>query len=181
MKGLLIVHHDNEDLEVVGSRDLLIRGGFEMTMATFEDTLDIELAYGTKIKADIFVKGITLKDYDFVVIPGGKFVNNAVDDDREIKALVKEFYNQGKLVAAICAGPRFLGQAGLLDNKRFTAFTGTQSDMPKGYYHPDEKTVVDKNIITSRGAGTVHSFAYEITKYLKSEHHAKALLDSILY
>jgi putative intracellular protease/amidase len=53
--------------------------------------------------------------------------------------------------------------------------------MPKGYYHPDEKTVVDKNIITSRGAGTVHSFAYEITKYLKSEHHAKALLDSILY
>lgn len=181
MKGLLIVHNDNEDMEVVGTRDLLVRAGFDMTMATFGDTLDILLAYGTRIKIDSFVRGINRKDYDFVVIPGGKFVKKNVDDDHEIKDLVTEFYNEGKLVAAICAGPRFLGQAGLLDNKRFTAFTGAQADMPKGYYHPDEKVVTDKNIITSRGAGTVPAFAYEITKYLKGDNYAKALLDSILY
>ncbi len=181
MKGLIIVHNDNEDLEVVGTRDLLVRAGFDMTMATFGETLDVRLAYGTKIKIDSFMSGLNRKEYDFVVIPGGKFVKNTVDDDHEIKDLVTEFYQEGKLVAAICAGPRFLGQAGLLDNKRFTAFTGTQSDMPKGYYHPDEKAVTDKNIITARGAGAVHDFAYEITYYLKGEHHAKALLKSILY
>jgi 4-methyl-5(b-hydroxyethyl)-thiazole monophosphate biosynthesis len=181
MKGLLIVHNDNEDLEVVGTRDLLIRADFDVTMATFGDTLDIELAYGTKIKVDSFMSGVNREDYDFVVIPGGKFVKHHVDKDTEIKDLVTEFHNQNKLVAAICAGPRFLGQAGLLDNRRFTAFTGAQSDMPRGYYHPDEKAVTDKNIITARGAGAVHEFAYHITYYLKGEHHAKALLKSILY
>ncbi|MFW5895088.1 MAG: DJ-1/PfpI family protein [Bacillota bacterium] len=180
-KGLIVFSHDNEDLEALGTRALLVRAGFDMTAGTYEDTLDITMAYGTKVKADAYIPDLDPQPFDFVVIPGGKYVKNTVDDDASIKWLLNIFNEGGKLLAAICAGPRFLGQIGLLDGKRFTAFKGNEIDMPNGTYLPEEKTVVDGNILTARGAGVVHEFAAEITRYYYGDEAAQNLLDSIMY
>lgn len=177
----MIVSHDNEDLEALGTKALLVRAGYEMISATFEPTTDIIMAYGTQIKADAFAKDIDPSDFDFLVIPGGKYVANSVDDDKDIKHMAEVFNDSGKLVAAICAGPRFLGQVGLLDGKHFTAYLGSEKDMPKGIYHKDEKSIRDKNIITARSAGVVYQFVYEIVAYLDDESRAKKLMDEILY
>ena len=85
------------------------------------------------------------------------------------------------MVAAICAGPRFLGQADLLNGRSFTAYRGSEIDMPKGIYLPSYKAIRDHNIVTARGAGAVYEFAFEIVKYLLGEEKAHQLLNSILY
>ncbi len=180
-KGLFILSHDNEDLEALGTRALLVRAGFDMTAGTFEDTLDLKLAHGTKVKADARIQELDTDAYDFIVIPGGKYVKNTVDDDQDIKAISRRFYDQGKLVAAICAGPRFLGQAGILENRSYTAFTGAEIDMPNATLKRDEKALRDGNIITGRGAGAVYEFAYEIVRYFKGDEAADKLLNTILY
>ena len=181
MKGLLVLSHNVEDGEALTTRALLRRAGLDVVTVTFENTLDIKTAFGLLVKADYFAHQVHLDEYEFVVIPGGKYVSLVVDNDVHIKELVKYFDHNQKLVAAICAGPRFLGQAGLLNGRSFTAFTGSEIDMPKGIYLPTLKAVKDKNIITARGAGAVYEFAYEITSYLLGEEKAKALLSSILY
>jgi protein deglycase len=181
MKGLLVLSHNVEDGEALTTRALLRRAGLDVITVTFENTLDITTAFGLKVKTDFFGHEVHLDEYDFVVIPGGRYVSEVVDKDVHIKELVKYFHQNQKLVAAICAGPRFLGQAGLLNGIKYTAYTGSNVDMPKGIYLPELKAVKDNNIITARGAGAVYEFSYEITNYLLGEEKAKALLKNILY
>jgi protein deglycase len=179
--GLLVLSHHVEDGEALTTRALLIRAGLNVTTITFEKTLEITTAFNLEIKADKFAKDVDLDAYDFLVIPGGKYVAKVVDQDTDIKELAKYFDQKQKLIAAICAGPRFLGQAGILNGLSFTAFSGSEVDMPKGIYLPSLKAVRDHHIITGRSAGCVVEFSYEIVNYLLGEEKAKNLLVSILY
>lgn len=181
MKGLLVLSHQVEDGEALTTRALLIRAGLEVVTITFENTLDIKTAFGLMVKADHFAKDVDFSSFDFVVIPGGAYVSKVVNQDVHIKELVKYFNSQDKMVAAICAGPRFLGQAGLLNGISYTAYRGSEVDMPKGIYLPSYKAIRDHNIVTARGAGAVYEFVFEIVKYLLGEEKAHALLNSILY
>jgi protein deglycase len=181
MKGLIVLSNQMEDVEALGTRALLRRAGLDVMGITFESSLDIKTAFGLNIKADYFGVEVSYDDYDFVVIPGGRYVALTIDHDIEIQKIVKHFDDKQKLVAAICAGPRFLGRAGLLNGKSYTAFTGSEIDMPKGHYLPHEKAYRDHNIVTARGAGAIYEFSFEIVKYLLGEEKAKHLLDNILF
>lgn len=181
MKGLLVLSNQVEDGEALTTRALLIRAGLEVVTITFEKSLEIKTAFGLKVKADYFGKDVDFNDYEFVVIPGGPYVAKVIEKDVHIKELVKLFNAQDKMVAAICAGPRFLGQADLLNGRSYTAYRGSEIDMPKGIYLPSYKAIRDHNIVTARGAGAVYEFAFEIVKYLLGEEKAHQLLNSILY
>ena len=181
MKGLIVFSHNMEDVEGLATKALLVRSGLEMHSLTFENIKHIKTAFHQEIKVDFTMDEIDIDAYDFVVIPGDKYVSQIVNQDVNIKTLVTHFYQKNKLVAAICAGPRFLGQAGLLDGKYYTAYTGSEVDMPKGHYQPEKKAVRDGNIITARGAGAVYEFAYEIVSFLQGESKAEGLMKNILF
>ena len=181
MKGLMILSHQMEDVEALGTRALLRRAGIDLVTATFEDTLDIQTSYGLIVKADGFAFDFHMSDYDFLVIPGGRYVSQIVDQDTYIKPLCQSFHEEKKMIAAICAGPRFLGQAGLLDGVHYTAYPGSEVDAPKGIYHRELKATKDQQIITARGAGAVYEFAFEIVKHLLGEDKAQSLLKNIQY
>ena len=181
MKGLLVFSHHMEDGEALTTRALLRRAGLDIHSITFESTKDIETSYGLIVKADHFAHDIHLDHYDFLIIPGGRYVAENIEHDVHIKEIIKFFDRKNKMIAAICAGPRFLGRTGILDGKQFTAFTGSEKDAQKGIYCPEKKAVRDGHIITARGAGAVYEFAYEIVSYLLGEEKAKQLLASILY
>lgn len=181
MKGLLILSNYVEDGEALTTRALLKRAGLSITTMTFEEKPEITTAFGLTVKVDLLAKDVNLREYDFLVIPGGRYVGMIVDHEHHIKDLAKEFAQHNKMIAAICAGPRFLGQAGLLNGKHYTAYSGSEKDMPKGIYHPEKKALRDDKIITARGAGAVYEFVYEIVTYLLGESQAQALLANILY
>ncbi len=180
MKGLIIFSHQMEDVEALATRALLKRAGLQIDTVTFEETLEIQTAFGLTVHAEHFAKDIVMEDYGFLVIPGGPYVAERIEaGDDTLEKLSVSFAKEKKLVAAICAAPRFLGRAKLLDRKGYTAFPGSEIDIPKGYYHPDMKTYKDGLIITSRGAGTVYTFAFEIVRTLKGESVAKKLFAAI--
>lgn len=181
MKGLIVFSTNMEDVEALGTRALLRRAGIDMHSITFENTKEITTAFKQQLIVDYLMDEIDFDTYDFIVIPGGKYVSQIVDQDVNIKHIATQFYQKNKLVAAICAGPRFLGQAGILDGKSFTAYKGSEIDMPKGLYLPHKKAVRDQNIITARGAGAIYEFAYEIVRYLFDENKANSLLENILF
>ncbi len=181
MKGIILFSNLMEDVEALGTAALLKRAGLELSSATFEDTLELQTAFQQSVKADRFASVEDADHHDFLVIPGGPYVKRSVDDDKWIKTLARRFHEQGKLVAAICAGPRFLGQAGLLANKRFTCFTGSEQDAPDGIHRPEEKAVTDGNIVTARGAGAIYDFAHAIVTWTLGGEQADQLLSDILY
>lgn len=181
MKGLMIFSDNMEDVESLGTRALLRRAGLDIISATYQDTLEVITAFGQKILADGFLKDVHVDDYDLLIIPGGKYVAMTIDHHTEIQRIAKSFHAKKKRIAAICAGPRFLGRAGLLDGKTYTAFTGSNVDAPLGIYKPECKAIRDGQIITARGAGAVYEFAYEIVKDTLGETKAKGLLENILF
>lgn len=181
MKALFVLSNDIEDVETLATRGLLVRSGFDVTMISTEETLMIRTAFGLRFEADALLSGINISDYDLLIIPGGKYVANTINRNQVIPQLAKEFAANDKVIAAICAGPRFLGKAGLLDHTRFTAYPGSEVDMPKGIYCPEKKAMTEGNIITGKGAGTVYQFVYEIVKYFKGTTAADNLFESIQY
>ena len=181
MKGLIIFSHQMEDVEALATKALLIRAGIEMVAATFEETNDIKTAYGQIVKADAFMREIDISDFDFLVIPGGPYVSSVIETDVNLKKLAIDFNHQEKMIAAICAGPRFLGRAGLLYGKKFTCYTGCEVDMPNGEYVSSLKAITDGQIITARGAGAVYDFVYEMVKFLFDTKTAEKLLKNILF
>ncbi|MFA6988080.1 MAG: DJ-1 family glyoxalase III [Acholeplasmataceae bacterium] len=181
MKGLLVLSNGMEDIEALGTRDLLERATIQIETISFNRDKRVKTAFGVFVEADYLAREINQEDYDFLIIPGGKYVSQVIDTDKNIKALVKDFTESKRLVCAICAGPMFLGEQGLLEGKTYTMFPAAHKDAYKGIYQKDKKAVKDGLLITGRGAGAVFEFAYEIIKYLKGEAVAKKVLDDTTY
>ncbi len=97
-----------------------------------------------------------------------------------VQKILAEFASGGKLVAAICAAPSVLGEAGLLQGKKATSYPGFE-DKLLGASLTTEAVAVDGNLITSRGMGTAIEFALAIVEYLISKEKAKELQESIIY
>jgi 4-methyl-5(b-hydroxyethyl)-thiazole monophosphate biosynthesis len=103
-----------------------------------------------------------------------------VDDDTKIKALAKSFKAQDKYLMALCAGPRFLMQAGLIEGA-FTCYPGAEKDQQGGTYISNQKAVVDGKLITARSAGSVYDFVFAIIQTLKGDEALRAFQENIAY
>ena len=75
-----------------------------------------------------------------------------------------------KYTAAICAAPRVLAKAGLLDGKRATSYPGSLDiNSVPGLEYVDQPVVTDGKVITSRGPGTAMDFALELIEALSGK------------
>ena len=81
----------------------------------------------------------------------------------EIISLIRAFHADGKLIAAICAAPLLLKEAGLLENVNFTAHHSTRSELPDLL---DVRNVYCGQLLTSRGAGTAIDFGLAFVEIL---------------
>lgn len=181
MKGLLIISNNMEDVEAVGSLALLKRAGFEVVTATFEETKTVKSYYGTEVTANYFVSELNLDEFSFLVIPGGNYVVKTYEKNKNIQKLILEFNKNKRLIAAICAAPMFIGDAGLLKGKRYTVFPGCEKDAFKGILEQYHKVINDGNIITARSVGALFEFTAKIIKYLKGSDVKEEFLKNIYY
>jgi 4-methyl-5(b-hydroxyethyl)-thiazole monophosphate biosynthesis len=150
-----------EEIETVTPVDLLRRAGIEVVIAS----LDAKCATGRcglRLEADAALADLDPSTFDLLLIPGGPGVALMRSDGRPA-SLAKNFSNAGKPVAAICAAPLVLLDAGLLSGRRFTAYHSVREELGGGL---DERVVVDGNLITSRGAGTAMDFGWALIECL---------------
>ncbi len=182
MKGLMLFHNNMEDAEAIATKALLERAKFDITTTTFNRDKRVRMAYGVLVEADLLYREVNISDYEFLVIPGGKYVSEVLNiSDNNIKNLIKEFHDNNKMIAAICAAPMFLGELGLLDGKEYTIFPGCAEDSYKGILKQEKKAVTSGKIITGRSVGAVVEFSYEIVKYFKGKDTADFFVRKIFY
>jgi protease I len=73
--------------------------------------------------------------------------------------LVREVYNRGGVVAAICHGGWMLASAGIVKGKQVTSFFAIKDDLINaGAEYLDREVVVDGNLVTSRMPGDLPAF-----------------------
>ena len=179
MNVLLYLANQCEDVEALATRALLVRSGLEVKTLCAPKSKHITTAFGLEVICDYTWDEVDVKDYAMLIIPGGKYVAQTIESDAVLPYVIKQFDTALKPIAAICAGPRFLGRAGLLKNEHYTAFPGSEQDL-EGVYHKDQKVMVDGRFITARSAGAVYEFALAIVTYLQGPAQADWLKENIL-
>ena len=155
-----------EELEAVTIIDLLRRAEIDVTTAGLEEGV-ITASRGVRLLPDTTLDDALVRDYDMVILPGGLPGADHLDQDPRLQLLLKDMNSEGKVIAAICAAPKVLANAGLLENKSATSYPGVldQMELPETNYTGDAVTK-DGNIITSRGPGTAIDFALALIEEL---------------
>ena len=161
MKILMPLADGFEEIEGLGVVSILRGAKIDVDMVGIVGNV-ITSGRGVRIIMDKSLRDVDVRNYDGIVIPGGTRGCINLGKSEKVKSLINEFYDQGKLVAGICAAPKVLADAGVLETKKATIYPGMERDIP---YPRDEKVVVDGNVITSQGPGTAIDFALAIVEY----------------
>ena len=155
-----------EELEAVTVIDLLRRAGIEVVTAGL-DAGPVRASRGTRLLPDMSLDEALRRDYDMVVLPGGLPGADHLRDDARILDLLRRMAAAKKYTAAICAAPKVLAAAGLLDGRRATAYPGTLDALGIPQLELAADAVVrDGTVVTSRGPGTAMDFALELVEIL---------------
>ncbi len=155
-----------EELEAVTIVDLLRRAGIEVVTAGLQSGT-VRGSRGTMLVPDATLDEALDGDYDMVVLPGGQPGARNLEHDPRIALLLRRMAQQKKFTAAICAAPKVLAAAGLLDGKHATAYPGTLDPTHYPRVHLEQLAVVtDGKVVTSRGPGTAMDFALELIELL---------------
>lgn len=172
-KVLVFIYEQMADFEVTFLTHLLGADAGKEIIPISNDDKCIRSKSGLVYQALMFVKDVTLSDdIEGLIIPGGW--NGEVRN--ELVALIQALHNQNKLLAAICAGPRFLAKAGVLEHLNYTTSITNWTQMHKDTFNEedpfprahflDQRLVVDQHIITAKGIAFI-DFAIAVCDWFK--------------
>jgi len=123
--------------------------------------------HGVPIKTDLSPEEANVDEYDAVVIPGGR-APDRMRINKGLVKIVKEAYEKGKVIAAVCHGPQMLIEADILRGKKATCWKSVVTDLKNaGATFIDAPAVVDGKLVTSRSPADLPKFCQETIKLLK--------------
>jgi len=176
--ALVVVFTGVEEIEAVTPIDLLRRAGVTVTVASLGPERRVTGRCNITLEADTDLTGGLDWQYDAVILPGGPGVKHLRATPAIIE-LVERQAAAGRLVAAICAAPTVLKDAGVLLGRKHTAHPSVAPELPDML--KSKAVVREGNVITSRGAGTAIPFALEIIRALLSDEEAEHVATAICY
>lgn len=153
-------YEEGETLTIV---DLLRRAEIECHTFYFEDEF-VEGMHHMFVKADKKF-GEEVKDYDMIVLPGGRPGGANLKNNPAVIKMVQYFNENNKYIAAMCSGTIVLSDAKVIEGKKVTGYTGYAEKLIGGLFI-DDVVVADQNIITSQGPATPYPFAFKIAEVL---------------
>jgi len=164
-----------EELEAVTLIDLLRRAQIEVVTAGLKPG-PVTASRGTVLVPDTDLDTALQRSFDMLVLPGGQPGATHLENDARIQALLKSMAAAGKYTAAICAAPKVLAVAGLLDGRRATCYPGSLDAKQFPKIRLEQGAVVrDGRVLTSRGPGTAMDFALELIAVLVGEEKRDAV------
>lgn len=168
IKVLLPLATGGEELEAVTMINLFRRAGFTVVCVGLDtECKPVRCARGTVIVPDGTLEQAQGAEYDLIVLPGGQPGTDNLRKDKRIGELVRRQAEAGRWLAAICAAPMVLGEAGVLSGHRATSFPGCLEALKlPGVIFVDQAVVVDGKVVTSKGPGTAMDFALTLIEEL---------------
>lgn len=169
---LAILAEGFEEIEAIAPIDLLRRAGAEVTTAALGDGIHVIGRTGVTIHADTTLAEVLEREFDCLFLPGGPGVKHLRADPRVLR-LVRRQQAAGRWLAAICAAPAVLQDAGVIAGRRYTAHFSVAGELPD--ILASERVVADGRLLTSRGAGTALDFALLLVEKLFSAQKAEEI------
>ncbi|KAJ4317020.1 hypothetical protein N0V94_005162 [Neodidymelliopsis sp. IMI 364377] len=181
-RALILVADGSEEIEFVTPYDVLTRAGFEIQSAGIDLKNDgyAHMTRNIRIVPDHSTLSSipSPESYDLLILPGGAPGATTFSASNKVLQLITSFRQQGKYVAAICAGTtalvaaQELAASGKTESEagrkaKVTSHPSVRDEIKaKGWEYSEERIVVDGKVVTSRGPGTALLFALTLVELL---------------
>jgi len=157
----ILLENNYEEMEFWYPYYRLKEAGAEITVVAPQAT-EFRSKNGYPAKADLTADAADPGNFHGVIVPGGY----APDRMRLFPAMInflKEAYNHGSLVAAICHGPWMLISAGAVKGRQVTGVPTIKDDLENaGARFVNQEVVRDGTVVTSRIPSDLPAFCREI-------------------
>ncbi|RLF40917.1 MAG: peptidase [Thermoplasmata archaeon] len=164
MKAIILAENDFEDLELFYPYYRLMEEGIKVEVASTQREITGKRGY--TLKPDMNYKDVNPRDYDILVIPGGKSPER-VRLNKDALAIVKHFFEEDKPVAIICHGVQVLISAGVVKGKKITCWYGVKDDLIAAGGEFIDAVTVDGNIVSARNPGDLAEWMRKLLSILQ--------------
>jgi len=180
IKALVFLAPGFEEIETSIIVDLLRRANVEVTIAGLTND-SITGAHEMKVIPDKSIDNVDVIDFNAVICPGGSPGYKNLRKNKKVITIIQKAFNSNKLIAAICASPAVLSDAGVLNGKACTIYPGMENELKKGGgIYENNIVVMDGNIITSKGPATAFQFTIKIIEELIGKETANYVGQKVL-
>ncbi|MCG8578884.1 MAG: DJ-1/PfpI family protein [Bacteroidales bacterium] len=154
-----------EEVEALTPVDVLRRAELKVTTISITSNKEVCGSHNITVLADQTFESTDFSQFDAIVLPGGMPGTNKLNEHAELKKIILQFANEGKLIGAICAAPLILGELNLLDKKEATCYPGFEERL-KGATISKQASVKDGQIITANAIGAAMQFSLNLVTEL---------------
>lgn len=137
-------------------------------------------SHGIPVQADITLEEMDLTAVEMLVLPGGLGGVTSVRASAQALEALRFAWDNGKFVAAICAGPTVLADLHITDGRSATCYPGCEAGMGSADLAAGQACVRDGMLITGTSAGCAVPFALALITALKGADAAKTVADRIV-
>ncbi len=129
--------------------------------------------WGDEVAVDKPVDSAREADYDGLLLPGGVMNPDKLRMNEKAVQLVRDFFEAGKPIAAICHGPWLLAEANVVRGVRLTSYPSIKTDLRNaGANWVDEECTVDQGLVTSRKPDDIPAFNRKMIEEFAEGKHA---------
>ncbi|WP_289054935.1 DJ-1 family glyoxalase III [Carboxylicivirga marina] len=180
MKRVIIFLADGfEEVEALTPVDVLRRANVEVTTVSITENKQVCGSHNISVLADQTFNSTDFSNIDALILPGGMPGTHNLNAHAELKKVILDFANKGKLIGAICAAPLILGELDLLKNKNAVCYPGFEAHL-KGANISSAKTIQDGNVITANAIGASMQFSINLVNELCGSKVANELAKKML-
>lgn len=168
-----------EETEAITPLDLLRRAGVNILTVGIDGKV-VTGSHKIRVEADITLDEMDLTDMEMMIIPGGMGGVASLRACPAALEALKFAWENGKYVAAICAGPTVLADLGITDGLKATCYPGQEQNMGSAVVDSSAAFVVSDNLITGASAGCAVPFGLALVEALKGRETAEKIKDQIV-
>lgn len=131
--------------------------------------------WGRSVQVDKTIDAVQADQYDAIVLPGGQINPDLLRVEQSVLDLIKAFWTQGKVVAAVCHAPWLLIETGIVRGRKVTSYPSVKTDVINaGGLWEDSAVVTDKGLITSRKPDDLPAFCDKIAEEILEGTHQRS-------
>ncbi len=177
--ALVILAPGAEEMEVSVIVDVLRRSGVKVTLAGLAGSGAVTCSRGLRIVPDVAL-GDVAGTFDAVVLPGGAQGAENLANSPLVGRHLKNQWQRGRLVAAICAAPIALARHEIGLGETITSHPSVSASLQGSYVLFPERVVESGALVTSQGPGTSFEFALTLVRRLRGADIERQVAEPLL-